>query len=786
MVHFKMSFNSMFNKIIIAMKKFLLAVLTLFIGVNVMLAQEDRTIVVGDDVYVEMIFVKGGTFTMGCTNENGHCRNNEFPAHEVTLNAFYIGESEVTQELWVAVMGENPSTVKGDMVAVQNVSWTQCQEFINKLNEMTGERFRLPTEAEWEFAARGGNDSEGYLFSGSDDCNEVAWTADHSKQHNVARKESNELGIYDMSGNVWEWCSDWYGDYTNGKQTNPTGPSTGNGKVLRGGSWENFADDCRVTRRGQRKPDEDSWDCGLRLVLDYEVTSSVTPQDVPTEASLLVIEETLQETPQETRQEAPQNVIQGILTGAFSIGNGRQVYFSQGNLQYQPATETWRFADEQWNVLGENNRNLNADYEGWVDLLGWGSALNPASREGCGMQPTASWGIIDVSNSNVDGWFLMTDGDWNFLLNSRNTNSGIRYAKGIVHNMPGVIVLPDNWNADLYAFKYPNEKHAGCGNNIISDTDWTDIFEANGAVFLPCAGRRDSSLSDVGRTGYYWVDGVAGTQAPYESIGDHLYLNNQIHPSYGQSIRLVCPTDIHFKDMSKVQQKERPDVLNGKFSVSPDKKVQFSKGNLQHNPKTGEWRFAKRQWYRRYSTNGWTELFGWGTGNNPELQSSNNADYGDFNDWGKNIKVDDKEKEWFTLTSEEWNYLLNTRNTPSGMRYVRTNIDCVGGLILFPDDWNPSVYSFNNVNEQYKSSKGLSNYEWETILEPNGAVFLPIAGYRAGDYVDMDNSTSAYWSATSNDANTAIVIYMAERGIDFARQIDRNKGLSVRLVRKAE
>ncbi len=218
-----------------------------------------------------MIAVEGGTFSMGATPEQGSdAYDNESPVHSVTLSDYYIGETEVTQELWAAVMGSNPSHFSGyPQRPVERVSWYDCQEFITKLNELTGKNFRLPTEAEWEYAARGGNKSQGYKYSGSNTIGNVAWYDDNSgdKTHDVKTKQANELGIYDMSGNVWEWCQDWYGDYSSGSQTNPTGPSSGSDCVLRGGSWGSNARGCRVSRRYYDYPFNMYFNLGFRLIL---------------------------------------------------------------------------------------------------------------------------------------------------------------------------------------------------------------------------------------------------------------------------------------------------------------------------------------------------------------------------------------------------------------------------------------------------------------------------------------------------------------------------------------
>ena len=217
-----------------------------------------------------MIAVKGGTFTMGATSEqDSDAYNWAEPKHQVTLSDYYIGETEVTQELWKAVMGSNPSNFFGTNLPVEMVNWYDCQTFITKLNQLTGKNFRLPTEAEWEYAARGGQKSRGYKYAGSNALSDVAWYRDNSssKTHPVKQKQANELGLYDMSGNVWEWCQDWSGSYSSNAQTNPTGPSSGSYRVYRGGSWNYAAFLCRVASRYGSSPDTRYYYLGFRVVL---------------------------------------------------------------------------------------------------------------------------------------------------------------------------------------------------------------------------------------------------------------------------------------------------------------------------------------------------------------------------------------------------------------------------------------------------------------------------------------------------------------------------------------
>ena len=224
-------------------------------------------------IEINMVHVEGGTFTMGASGADIEAYDDEFPAHIVTLSDYYICTTEVTQQLWRAVMGSNPSYYTGDVLCpVERVTWNNCQTFITKLNEMTGQNFRMPTEAEWEFAARGGNKSQGYKYAGSNDVNEVAWNMNNSssKTHPVAQKLPNELGLYDMSGNVLEWCSDWYGSYNSvNTQNNPTGPSSGTNRVTRGGYYSNATELCRVTARWKDSPTVLGMMQGFRLAMSY-------------------------------------------------------------------------------------------------------------------------------------------------------------------------------------------------------------------------------------------------------------------------------------------------------------------------------------------------------------------------------------------------------------------------------------------------------------------------------------------------------------------------------------
>ena len=231
-----------------------------------LLATSDREFTV-NGVSFKMIYVEGGTFQMGSDDSDAY--DHEKPIHSVSLSSYHIGETPVTQALWEAVMGSNPSKFKGDNLPVETVSWNDCQEFIQKLNQLTGKKFRSPTEAEWEYAARGGKHHSPYKYAGSNSLDEVAWYGGNSggATHSVKTKKPNALGIYDMSGNVWEWCQDWYEEYSDSAQTDSKDPSEGSIRVLRGGSWNINARYSRVSYRSIFGPAYRDFSSGFRLSL---------------------------------------------------------------------------------------------------------------------------------------------------------------------------------------------------------------------------------------------------------------------------------------------------------------------------------------------------------------------------------------------------------------------------------------------------------------------------------------------------------------------------------------
>jgi len=213
---------------------------------------------------IDMVRIKGGTFSMGSNSSEAY--SNEQPAHSVTLSPFYIGKTEVTQGQWRSVMASNPSYfANGDSYPVEKISWNEVKLFLIRLNQQTGQNYRLPTEAEWEYAARGGTSGDRY-----GDPDQIAWYNGNSGRstHPVGQKQPNGYGLYDMLGNVQEWCSDWYELYSPLPQTNPQGPSTGSGNVLRGGSWNDDAREERASVRKAFKPYHSYPFVGFRLAKD--------------------------------------------------------------------------------------------------------------------------------------------------------------------------------------------------------------------------------------------------------------------------------------------------------------------------------------------------------------------------------------------------------------------------------------------------------------------------------------------------------------------------------------
>lgn len=257
--------------------KLLISLLTMLLNLSALAQSNDAAQdSILKQIAANMVLVETGTFSMGCTAEQGKdCTHWEKPEHLVMVSSFYIGRFDVTQAEWDAIMGKdnNLSMHKNcPKCPVDDVSWHDAVEFTNRLNQLTGKKYRLPTEAEWEYAARGGNKSKGYKYAGSNDPDRVEWYDGNSKDttHPVGYLQPNELGLFDMNGNVWQWCSDWYDEryYLTRPAYNPKGPDRGTTKVIRGGSWVNFARVCRVSYRIGTLPSKRFRNDGFRLAMD--------------------------------------------------------------------------------------------------------------------------------------------------------------------------------------------------------------------------------------------------------------------------------------------------------------------------------------------------------------------------------------------------------------------------------------------------------------------------------------------------------------------------------------
>ena len=412
----------------------------------------NRTFTV-NGVSFEMIAVEGGTFTMGATSEQGSdAYDYEKPAHQVTLSSYYIGKTEVTQELWKAVMGSNPSNFSGTNLPVETVSWNDCQTFITKLNNLTGKNFRLPTEAEWEYAARGGNKSQGYKYSGSNTIDDVAWydSNSSSKTHPVATKAPNELGIYDMSGNVYEWCSDWYSSsyYSSSSQTNPTGPTSGSYRVERGGSWRGNARRCRVSYRGSNSPGNTYFSIGLRLCLDPTETftvNGVSFEMIAVEGGTFTMGATAEQGIDANSDESPTHQ---VTLSSYMIG------------KTEVTQELWQA------VMGSNpsrfsGTNLPVERVSWNDCQTF---------------------IAKLNNLTGKNFRLPTEAEWEYAARGGNKSQGYKYSGS--NTIDDVAWYTSNSSSKTHsvATKAPNE---------------LGIYDMSGNVFEWCSDRYDDYSSSA-------------------------------------------------------------------------------------------------------------------------------------------------------------------------------------------------------------------------------------------------------------------------------------------------
>ena len=428
-----------------------------------------------------MVAVEGGTFTMGASEDDADAYDNEKPAHQVVLSSYSIGETEVTQALWQAVMGSNPSSFTGDLSRpVERVSWNDCQNFITKLNELTGKNFRLPTEAEWEFAARGGNQSQGYKYSGSNTIGDVAWYYDNSYAmgsnssdfgtHAVATKTPNELGLYDMSGNVYEWCQDLWSYYSSESQINPTGPASGSSRVYRGGCWNSYARYCRESHRSGKSPTFSIYNLGLRLALDSEDSS--TPEE---------------------HEWVDLGLPSGTLWATCNVGANAPEeygdYFAWGETEPKEiySWSTYKWCNGSENTLTKYCNNSSNSYNGFVDNK---KELDPED---------------DAAYVNWDpSWLMPTYGQMSELID----NCSMQWIQ--CNGVFGELLTGPNGNT----------------------------------LFLPAAGYHYGTLDDAGSYGYYWSRTLRSSSDPYNARrvcfnSENVYWYGNRYRNYGLTVRAV-------------------------------------------------------------------------------------------------------------------------------------------------------------------------------------------------------------------------------------------------------
>jgi formylglycine-generating enzyme required for sulfatase activity len=546
----------------------------------------------------EMVLVQGGAYMMGCDPEfwNKTGKNDEVPRHGVSVGSFYMGRYEVTQALWKAVMGYNPSNFVGDERPVEQVSYNEVKTFIERLRGLTRLPFRLPTEAEWEYAARGGSQSKGKTFAGSDNLMHVSWTQLNSgdSTHVVGGLVPNELGLYDMTGNVWEWCSDWYADDTyawdvashyeipdtvNSRQglfnyfaaigswktvvedidetRNPQGPATGELKVGRGGSWADIAEDVRVSYRNYWQPDTRLSVLGFRLVLPAD--SVAASGWMPNQYVMDSLVEGHAYASMTT--EGMMRLANGALEGLFSVSATQRVRFSKGNLQYNAVANQWRFAENQYDVIGYDNFYYGEHYAGWIDLFAFGTSgyrnrppyyfslqnMNYGNGKRNIDRTSYDWGVYNaISNGGkrAGQWRTLSVNEWAYLL-MRRPNAQLLMSPALINDHQGILLLPDDWlerdGDTLQQGMIP----------VFSSAKWAEI-EREGAVFLPCAGyaKLNNYYYGAPQTAEMEVVGIntgfadrAETAAPVSQMaeqanggGDHTYLAESVHcGDYGTS-----------------------------------------------------------------------------------------------------------------------------------------------------------------------------------------------------------------------------------------------------------
>ena len=470
--------------------------------------------------------------------------------------------------------------------------------------------------------------------------------------------------------------------------------------------------------------------------------------------------------------------------GVFSVSATKVVTFSPGNLQYHPKNQEWRFAENQYDIIGEDNKNISTDYDGWIDLFGW-SASDGSAKFGVSSSENnndyvgdfVDWGKNQIGSDAPDTWRTMTMDEWCYLCNTRMKADSLR-GLGRINGVAGLILLPDNWTCPVgVTFDYYKVQK-------FTIDEWSRL-EAEGAVFLPCAGfRYGSDVNSVNSRPTYWssTEREEGITAYYINLVDRKEASYYLYT--GLSVRLV-------KDIIVVPK--------GIFSVSTTRKVLFSPGNLQYHPKNREWRFAPHQWdnigtsntltnFKNPEYDDWLDLFCWSAeGTNSGLDIS--ADFsGNFVDWGNNTISGYAPNTWRTMTIDEWEYLLNGRPNATDLR-AAAQVNGVNGWIFLPDNWScPAGITFSPGTGYANNIFDID--QWLQI-EETGAIFLPSAGIRRGNRENTDNTNSygtnaygRYWTSStiSNGGNPYYFYILNDNVWGIKYSSGRNYAQSVRLA----
>lgn len=473
----------------------------------------------------------------------------------------------------------------------------------------------------------------------------------------------------------------------------------------------------------------------------------------------------------------------GACSHAFVVSaSGEKIYFAKGNLQYQASTDTWRFAENQYDCIGQANANISSSYSGWIDLFGWGTGDNPTEStiDGIFYNMGPDWGINKISNASGK-WRTLTGDEWNYILQVH------AHANATVCGIAGLLLLPSDWEVPEGIYITPNAEDFT--TNIFSTKQWSQLASA-GAVFLPaCGSRNEQELFNVGSVGNYWSATRKGRDDA-EQLYFHAKGNNISYDDCykGFSVRLI--TEEHnAENLLNYNFSNQPidDKYAKTFIVSNDgKKVIFSPGNLQYQASTHTWRFAKNQYDYIGSNNsnissyysGWIDLFGWGTGDRPTLSSDNDKLYYSFIDWGINpiSNGGNQSNQWRTLSNYEWSRIEENHFI------VPATVCHKQGVILFPQYWKQPT----DIPVKLKVDNGYETNTYNATqwrqMEVAGAVFLPAAGYRK--VKDYHSGEGGYWSSYSGTTE-ALLFIISDSGGKMASNYP-HIGRSVRLVQDVE